>query len=1266
MCIRDRINPDGSYTFTPLPGMAGTDSFTYTIEDEFGNESQATVTIGIADLAIAKEVVGTPVLLGDGNYEATYQIVVLNNGAFDLHNLSLVEDLATQFGNALVSAGDLRIVSTTSDPGSSIAIDSSWNGSSVTEFLAAGSTLATGDSFTLEFTTVVDANEFNSLTDAANSVTGSGQAIDENGDPITNANGEPVIASDLSDSGSDPLGTNPGEPGDTFGSDDPTLLVLPSLGIAKSAGVAVPNGDNFDVTFTIVVENNGTVTLDNLSLTDDIMAEFGNAFVDTSGITVGNFSGTGTAPTANDTWDGDTSLNMLVGGSLDVGDSFEVSFTVTIDPDGIDSVAQALSNQATGGGNAVNLDGTPLTDDSGNPIMATDVSDNGTDPNGENVEDNMDGIAGNDPTPLLIADLGIAKSAIGTPLLLANGNYAVNYQVVVENTGTVNLAGISLLEDLSTQFGGAFVTAGGVTLVTPPAGLSSTITPAASFDGAGATDLIDLNANSILEVGDSFTLTFMVEVDPSAIAAGDSLANSVTGSADAVDANGDPITDPAGNPIVANDISDSGADPSTTNPDQPGDTFGSDDPTPLQIPSIGIAKSAGTPVPNGENFDITFTLVIENNGSVPLNGISVFDDIASELGGTFVDVSDLAVTNFAGSGSAPFANADWLADTTQSLVTGGTLEVGDVFEVVFTATIDPDVAGTSAGLSNQASALGTALDANGDPITDDAGNPIVATDDSDNGTDPASENSGEETEDGVFGNDPTPILIADLGIAKQIVGEPVLSFDGNATFTFQVVVENTGTVDLTNLSLIEDLESQFGSLLVEAGNLTLVSGPSDAGSSITLNSAGFDGSGDQELVDASATNLLAVGDSFVVEFTATIDALGLEGPLENQVTGTASGVDSNGNVLIGDNGQPMLAGDISDNGVDPNGENGEDNGDGTFGNDPTLVDIAIDPTGFFYDSITGQILTGGSVSVVGPSGTSSVNLVDAGADGSYQFFGTEPGRYVVAVTPPAGFVLDTDTLLSGAFDPTGQGNPVLLGSDDVNLDGALDDSTVTQYFLEFDLEAGDPAVFFNNLPFIQDGTTGNPGSFFGSGGGGGGSAPRLSGIGGPGQIFSSSALRSGTTTNPLSLDSSFAGGGGFSGEGFGLFGDDGCCDPCADQCGTPETLQSEQFIVEPDCGTCDSNEPIQPEIIVDSNIDMEMPRTAESNLLDAIPESEEEFAGDEQGSDDESDDNSDSSNGIIHAAELESGHENSDNKLTRKPSFLKRLHDWLNNPFVQG
>ena len=157
-------------------------------------------------------------------------------------------------------------------------------------------------------------------------------------------------------------------------------------------------------------------------------------------------------------------------GSLDVGDSFEVVFTVTIDPDGIDNVSQGLNNQATAGGNGVNPDGTPMTDPDGNPVMTTDDSDNGTDPAGENGEDvNGDGIVGNDWTPIIIADIAVAKEAVGTPTLLSSGNFEVTYQLVIENTGTVDLANLSLVEDLATQFGNVYVDAGLLTLVTPPA-----------------------------------------------------------------------------------------------------------------------------------------------------------------------------------------------------------------------------------------------------------------------------------------------------------------------------------------------------------------------------------------------------------------------------------------------------------------------------------------------------------------------------------------------------------------------------------------------------------------------------------------------------------------------------------------------------------------------------------------------------------------------------------------------------------------------------
>ena len=128
------------------------------------------------------------------------------------------------------------------------------------------------------------------------------------------------------------------------------------VGLAKPAGDAVPNGDNFNIPFTFVYENTGTVNLGAVSLTDDIAAEFGNAFVNVvpGSLAVQNFAGTGTAPGANAAWEGDTSLDLLDGtGQANIGDTFEVTFIVEIDPDGIDSMSQGLENQGTAGGQAI-------------------------------------------------------------------------------------------------------------------------------------------------------------------------------------------------------------------------------------------------------------------------------------------------------------------------------------------------------------------------------------------------------------------------------------------------------------------------------------------------------------------------------------------------------------------------------------------------------------------------------------------------------------------------------------------------------------------------------------------------------------------------------------------------------------------------------------------------------------------------------------------------------------------------------------------------
>lgn len=898
----------------------------------------------IADTGVAKSVVGSPALLANGNFAVTYQLVFENTGTTNLSQLSLVDDLATQFGPAFVGVTGVSLATPPTAANSSVTIDSAFDGTATSDIVDQSVTtnlLEIGDSFVVEFVVEIDAAAATGNLD--NTATAGATAVDANGIPFTDAAGNPILASDDSDSGTDPNGDNPGQPGDDGlgGTDNPTPLNIPAIGLAKAAGDAVANGENFDVTFTLTFENTGTVDLSNPTLFDDVTSQFGSQFVGVSGLAVQNFVGTGTAPIANAAFEGDTTLSLISGGTVNIDDTFEVVFTVTIDPDAT-GVAGGLNNTATAAADALDENGNPLTDADGNPITANDTSDNGTDTVGENGEDNGDGTFGNDPTPIVIADIAAAKSVSGVPTQLDNGNFAVVYELVIENTGTVDLADLTLLEDLASQFGSAFVSAGSVTLVTPPANAISNVVLSAGFDGSSVTELVDQTASTALAVGDSFVVQFTVEVDVDAVAAPSPLDNQVVAGGSAVDSAGNPITDAAGNPIVATDDSDSGSDPNGGNPADQGDdgAGATDDPTPLLIPDVGIAKAASDAVANGDNFDVTFTIVYQNTGTVAVDSLTLIDDVAAQFGNGFVSASGLTVANFVGTGTAPAANAAWTGDTSVNLLTGGTLDVGDSFEVTFTVTIDPDgVDDLSQALSNQATGSAAGINPDGTPLTDAAGNPILGTDDSDNGIDPQNDNGDDANNDGIVGNDPTPIVIADLGIAKAVTGSPVSLGNGNFEVTYQVVVENNGTVDLANLSLIEDLATQYGPVYIDAGSLTLVTPPADPASIVTLNSANFDGSAVTEIIDTTGGSLLAIGDSFVIEFTVTVDPSQTVNVVTNSITGGGTAVDADGSVLTDAGGNPITATDLSDSGNSPNNTNPGTPGDTGGSDDPTPLFI---------------------------------------------------------------------------------------------------------------------------------------------------------------------------------------------------------------------------------------------------------------------------------------------------------------------------------------
>ena len=253
------------------------------------------------------------------------------------------------------------------------------------------------------------------------------------------------------------------------------------------------------------------------------------------------------------------------------------------------------------------------------------------------------------------------------------------------------------------------------------------------------------------------------------------------------------------------DLSDDPANLADAENDVPGDNEG-DDPTAVVVRQIGLAKDQIAAVPNGDNWDVSYMLTIKNYGGVTLSNLDLIENISAEFGPAFVAVPTAQVINWplTNGGVTPTANPAWASDTTQSMLNSdGALLPGESFTVDFTVTVDPDATGTAQTRNNQASV-------NGQDVTSDPGNPVSVMDDSDSGINPVGTNSGEPGDMGTS-DDSTPLEISDIGVAKQIntIAE-VAGLTGIFDVQLAIVVENTGTVDLSNLQVFEDMGTHFG------------------------------------------------------------------------------------------------------------------------------------------------------------------------------------------------------------------------------------------------------------------------------------------------------------------------------------------------------------------------------------------------------------------------------------------------------------------------
>ena len=564
--------------------------------DGMGGTDDAT-PLEISDIGVAKQINSITPAATSGEFDVEYVVVIANTGTVDLTNLQAVENLANEYGAGFDSIQTGLVITASSLTGAAVAPTlAAWDGDATDTFFDGTSgLLEPGNSITLTFTARIDTNagDTTAPTDFTNQVdaTGDGQTSDG-----------VVPAMDSSDNG-----TNPSTDNGEGGTNDPTPLQVPQIRSSKTYGAITANADgSYTVPVTIVVENSGTIPLSNLSLIEDIEAEFGNALlgVNSPAISaVGTF--TGVLPQLNSAWgDGNTTTDVIdpaqATETLPVGESYQLTFNAVVDPDAVDSQSQPLMNQATVSGDGTNFDGTTITvmDDSGaDDTVGTDGTDNDL------------------PSVLEIPEVRTTKAV--TAIVPNGSDYDITVELTVENTGTVDLTNLDLFDGLNTQMGGGLVGVVSVAIddtgvgtgTAPTLNFGGTSTLANPFDGgvAGADSDNLLNNDGTLPPGESFIVTLTYTLDPTASTLNE-FENTATGGGD----------DPAGNPVT--DPSDSGSDPNSDNPGEPGDTGGHNDPTPITFSEVSVAKEVAAPpttLPNG-NFSVPYSIVLQNTGTTCL------------------------------------------------------------------------------------------------------------------------------------------------------------------------------------------------------------------------------------------------------------------------------------------------------------------------------------------------------------------------------------------------------------------------------------------------------------------------------------------------------------------------------------------------------------------------------------------------------------------------------------------------------------------------
>ncbi len=697
-------------------------------------------------IGLAKTISSTPVNNTNGTYTLSYQLKVQNVGNVLLHNVQVADNLTTTFPGLILTGVSASIAN--QPPGTTLTINSSYNGSSNINLLSGTNTLKPGEYGIIQVTFTVALN--GSLGPFNNSA----------GSSATSPAG--IAVSDISQDGTnvDPNNNGPGD------NSDPTPVTFtenPIIGLAKVLyGTPVNNNDGtWSLKYRLRIQNMGNVPFIGVQATDHLATTFAGLTLSSVSVSVVSQPAS-TTLTANGSYNGSSNINLLnESNTLHSGEYaiLEISLTVQLS-----EILGPYNNNA-----AV----------SGTGSGGTVVTDNSVD--GTLVDPDGDGNPNNDtsPTPVTFTEnpqIGIAKS-VGTPVNNHNGTYTVDYTFKIANTGTSPLHNVQATDNLVTAFSGA--TGFTINSVT-----SSTFT--VNYPGYNGNSVLTLLSGSdLLAVGASGTVIISVTITPgtklgvydnSAIATGTGLGGTI--------------------------VTDNSVNGTNVDPDGDGNPNNNNSLTPLTLtesPQIGLAKTIiNGPVNNGNGtYTLTYQIRIQNYGNVPLSNVQAIENLSQ----TFVAASSIsgvsAIIQQQPTSTTLVLNSSYNGSSNANLLNGtGSLLYGEYALLRVTVTVTPG--GVGGPYDN--SAVGTAQSPGGRYVFDS----------SQDGTSVDPDNNGLATDDNVptpvsFSNNPK------IGLAKSLVSV-VDNHDLTNTVTFLFRIENFGDIAINNLKIYDDIITQFSTV----------------------------------------------------------------------------------------------------------------------------------------------------------------------------------------------------------------------------------------------------------------------------------------------------------------------------------------------------------------------------------------------------------------------------------------------------------------------